>query len=350
MAEIVDDLPERFARWWAQSYPTAHAVRVANLAGAPSGFSNETWLFDLHWQEAGAARARRLVLRRQPRGKAFFSNYDLSLQFNIMRALRGTAIPVPEPVAFEPDASVLGAPFFVMEFVEGRVASGRRPGFHGHGLFFDASIADRRTLWFGAISAMAAIHLLDWHALGLGPLLGNPSTSAAAVAHQLAEVQGWLAEVASLGPFPVLERGVDWLRAHPVDYTHTSLLWGDARPGNIIYRGTEVAAVIDWEMAGIGPGEYDLAYCLLADEVTAELNGVPRLPGLPERAETIAAWERHVGRAVQHFRAAETFVALRFAVLIAMTVRLSPAGLTDLRALVADNAPTRRLEALLSLP
>jgi aminoglycoside phosphotransferase (APT) family kinase protein len=344
-----DNLPEHFAQWWARRFPAAQAVRVENITAAPSGFSNETWLLDLRWQERGEARARRLVLRRQPQGKAFFSNYDLSLQFNIMRALRGTAILVPEPIAYEADAAVLGAPFFVMEFIEGRVASGRRPGFHGHGLFFEASIDERRTMWFGAIAAMAAIHRLDWRALGLGKLLGDPSDSAEAVALQRAQVAGWLAEVASLGPFPVLERGLEWLCAHPVDFTHMSLLWGDARPGNIIYRGKRVAAVIDWEMAGIGPGEYDLAYCLLADEVTAELNGVPRLPGLPDRAESIAAWESYVGRGVQHFRAAEIFVALRFAVLIAMTVRLTPVGLADLRPLVADNAATRRLQALLSL-
>ena len=336
-----------FARWWQGRLPQGESVQVVQISGAPSGFSNETWLVDLEWREAGLECRRRVVLRRQPQGKAFFSNYDLSLQFKIMRALHAAGIPVPEVLAYEGDPAVLGAPFFVMEFVEGNVATGRRPGFHGHGLFFDASIEDRRKMWFGAVEAMANVHALDWRGLGVADVLGNPGNTREAVSLQLAEVRGWYSEVAELGPFPTLDRGFAWLRDHPVEFSNSSLLWGDARPGNIIYRGTRVAAVIDWEMAGIGPAEFDLAYFLLADEVTAELNGVSRLPGLPDRAETIAAWERQLGRKVEHFAAAEIFVALRFAVLVAMAVRLSPAGLADIRSLVTDNAPTRQLARLL---
>lgn len=341
-------IAESFGRWWQSRMPQRESVQIVQISGAPSGFSNETWLVDLEWREAGKEHRRRVVLRRQPQGKSFFSNYDLSLQFKIMRALHAAGVPVPEALAYEGNPTVLGAPFFVMEFVEGKVASGRRPGFHGHGLFFDASIEDRRTMWFGAVEAMARVHALDWRALGVAELLGNPSNTREAVTQQLAEVRGWYSEVAELGPFPTLDRGFAWLRDHPVEYSSASLLWGDARPGNIIYQGTRVGAVIDWEMAGIGPAEFDLAYFLLADEVTAELNGVPRLPGLPDRAETIAAWERHLGRKVEHFDAAEIFVALRFAVLVAMAVRLSPAGLADIRSLVTDNAPTRQLARLLN--
>jgi aminoglycoside phosphotransferase (APT) family kinase protein len=341
-------LADPFARWWQSRLPQGESVRVVQISGAPSGFSNETWLVDVEWREAGMECRRHVVLRRQPQGKAFFSNYDLSLQFKIMRALHAAGIPVPEALAYEGDPTVLGAPFFVMEFVEGNVASGRRPGFHGHGLFFDASVEDRRTMWFGAVAAMARIHALDWRDLKVADLLGNPRNTQEAVSLQLAEVRGWYSEVVELGPFPILDQGFAWLRDHPVEYSSSSLLWGDARPGNIIYQDTWVGAVIDWEMAGIGPAEFDLAYFLLADEVTAELNGVPRLPGLPDRAETIAAWERHLGRKVEHFAAAEIFVATRFAVLVAMAVRLSPAGLADIRSLVTDNAPTRQLARLLN--
>lgn len=348
MDQASAELAERFAQWWASRMTVGHELQVRSIGSAPSGFSNETWLVDLQWREGDRDREQRVVLRRQPQGKAFFGTYDLRRQFEIMRVLRAVGMQVPEAIAFEGDEGILGAPFFVMEFIEGRVASGRRPGFHGHGLFFEASIEDRRTMWFGAVAAMAQIHALDWRKLDIGSLLGNPRSNAEAVALQLAEVEGWFSEVASLGPFPVLERGFAWLREHPVDYSRTSLLWGDARPGNIIYRGTQVAAVIDWEMAGIGPAEFDLAYFLLADQVTAELNGVPRLPGLPERAETITAWEQHLGRKVEHFAAAQIFVALRFAVLVALAVRLAPAGLADLRSLVTDNAPTRQLAQLLS--
>ena len=81
-------IAEPFARWWQSRLRARESVQVAQISAAPSGFSNETWLVDLEWREAGEECRRRVVLRRQPQGKSFFSNYDLRLQFRIMRALR----------------------------------------------------------------------------------------------------------------------------------------------------------------------------------------------------------------------------------------------------------------------
>jgi aminoglycoside phosphotransferase (APT) family kinase protein len=344
----MQELASRFERWWCTRDRDASDARVAGLQAAPSGFSNETWFFDLEWKEHGRPTSERLVVRMEPQGPALFDDCDLDLQYDVMQALGEAGIAVPGLLAREPDPSVLGAPFFVMEFVPGAVASGRRPGFHGHGLFFDASLPDRRTMWLAAVEAMAAVHGFDWNVPLVTRHLGTPADCAAAITGQIRQVEGWLAQAASLGPFPVLERALAWLRNNPVDYGAPSFLWGDARPGNLIYQGTRVAAILDWEMAGIGPAEFDLFHFLLTDEVVAELNSVPRLAGLPDRAETIAAWEGFVGRKVRHPDHAEIFAALRFAALLALVVRLTPAGLDDPRALLTDNFPTRRLDALLS--
>ena len=203
-------------------------------------------------------------------------------------------------------------------------------------------------MWLAAVEAMAAVHRFDWRSSPLAARFGNPTSGSAAITGQIAQIESWLAQAATLGPFPVIEHGLEWLRNNPPDYSELSLLWGDARPGNLIYRGTTVAAVLDWEMAGIGPAEFDLFYFLLADEVVAELNAVPRLAGLPSREATIAAWERCVGRHAENIRHAEIFVATRFAALMALVVRLTPSGLDDPRALLTDNIPTKRLAALLA--
>ena len=347
-AARMQDLAPRFARWWCTWNQGASDARVAGLQAAPSGFSNETWFVDLEWQEHGRPASGRLVVRMEPQGPALFDDCDLDLQYDIMQALGEGGIAVPGLLARVADPAVLGAPFFVMEFVPGAVASGRRPGFHGHGLFFEASLADRRTMWLAAVEAMAAVHGFDWNVPLVTRHLGAPADCAAAIAGQVRQVERWLAQAASLGPFPVLERALEWLRGNPADYGTPSFLWGDARPGNLIYQGTRVAAILDWEMAGIGPAEFDLFHFLLTDEVVAELNSVPRLAGLPDRTETIAAWEGHVGRKVRHPDHAEIFAALRFAALMALVVRLTPAGLDDPRALLTDNFPTRRLDFLLS--
>jgi aminoglycoside phosphotransferase (APT) family kinase protein len=343
------DLAHRFAGWWATVRSDVQDVTITGFEAAPSGFSNETWFVDLAWREFDLHQTQRVVLRTTPEGPAFFDDCDLDLQYDVMTALRDGGIAVPDLLGKVDDTSVLGRPFYVMEFVAGKVASGRRPGFHGHGLFFDASLEDRKTMWLGAVEAMAGVHRFDWKTSAIAQRLGDPPDCRTAIKAQLAQVEQWLAQAASLGPFPVIERGLKWLHDSSATYSTLSLLWGDARPGNLIYRGTQVAAVLDWEMVGIGPAEFDLFYFLLADEVVAELNGVPRLAGLPDRAETIAAWEGYAGRIAEHVRHAEIFAATRFAALMALVVRLTPTGLDDPRSLLTDNAPTRRLDALLSL-
>lgn len=343
-----DQLAAGFAKWWQGWRRGAENTIVTGLEPAPSGFSNETWFGDLAWQEAGLPLRQRVVLRIEPQGPAFFDNCDLDLQYAVMQSLAAGGIAVPGLIAPVQDAAILGSSFYVMEFVPGKVASGRRPGFHGHGLFFDASLADREAMWLAAIEAMTQVHRFDWHASPLAARLGNPPDCTSAISAQLDQVAGWLAQAAALGPFPVIEQGLAWLRANMAEYPGLSLLWGDARPGNLIYQGTRVAAVLDWEMAGIGPPEFDLCYFLLADEVVAELNNVPRLAGLPPRAATIAAWEGFAGRSAAHLRHAEIFAATRFAALMALVVRLTPAGLDDPRALLTDNVPTRRLASLLA--
>ena len=125
-----------------------------------------------------------------------------------------------------------------------------------------------------------------------------------------------------------------------------ALCWGDPRPGNIIYRDGEVAAVLDWELAHIGAPEGDLAYFLLVDEVVAELNEVPRLPAFlmppkpsPTTSADIAASTRS--------RISSHHASPADAAMLVLTVRLSPAELIFPPNYLTNNIPTRRLAELL---
>lgn len=313
---------------------------------ATSGFSNETLLFRARWTEDGRERQGRYVFRSTPQGDPLFPNYDLALQYNVMRCLAGSPVPVPGMVLFEPDARVLGSPFLIMNHVDGVVASGRRPGFHGHGLFFEASPEMRRAMWFEAVDQMAALHQLDYRALGVAPWLGNPAGGQDALQRRIDQLAAWLVW-ADMGPLPVLEAGLEWVRRHAYASSRLSLLWGDARPGNIIYRDGKAAAVIDWELASIGNGEFDLAYFILADAVTAEINQVPRLSGLPSAEETIAHYESRMGRPVKNYMYASIFEALRFAVMLTLVVRAAPPNLSYGAGFLTENVAVRRLKMLL---
>jgi aminoglycoside phosphotransferase (APT) family kinase protein len=334
----------RLERWVAEAIPNATAIALSPFTTATSGFSNVTLFTDLRWTDCDGDHCAELVLRAQQPGRGLFPDYDLRLQYDVMACLSTTGVPVPEVAWFIDDPNVLGAPCFLMHRVHGEVASGFRPGFHGHGLFFDASIERRKAMWFAAVDVMASLHALDPRELDL-PSLGPESTGSESILRLLSQIEGQLDWAGA--DVPVLREALDVLRSRIPDDLRTALCWGDPRPGNIIYRDDKVAAALDWELAHIGPPEGDLAYFLLVDEVVAELNDVPRLLGLPDAAETIAHYEATTSRPVKNLEFHSILQALKMAAMLVLTVKLSPPELEFAQDYLTTNVPTRRLAELL---
>ena len=123
-------------------------------------------------------------MRVQPTGFQVFPEYDLALQVRTLELLAGTNVPVPRALWFEAeDRSVLGAPFYVMARVAGRVPTDQPP-YHSGGWMTEASPEERAAIWWGGIECIAKIHRLDWKALGFGflekPELGDTRSRAPA--------------------------------------------------------------------------------------------------------------------------------------------------------------------------
>ncbi|WP_328354855.1 phosphotransferase family protein [Mycobacterium sp. NBC_00419] len=325
--------------------PQADSVTLTPFSPASSGFSNVTLFTDLTWSDATGPHRREMVLRAVPPDQTLFPDDDLHLQYDVMAALAETAIPVPRLAWFLEETDTLGVPAFLMNRVRGEVASGYRPGFHGHGLFFEATVERRRQMWFAAVDVMADLHRLDPSSLTLPTSMGSPGNGQEAIAALLARIESQLRSIDA--EVPVLWQALDQLRTTMPDNLDVVLCWGDARPGNIIYRDGQVAAALDWELAHYGAPEGDLAYFLLVDEVVAELNNVPRLPGLPDAAETVAHYQRAVGRGIRNYEYHRILQALRMATMLVMTVLLSPPELDFPPNYLTENVPTRRLAQLM---
>lgn len=307
----------RLLDWFARQLPEARAIAVSPLKRPGAGISNETYFFALQWQQGAQTGSKQLVMRWPPQGFKVFpdSAYDMGKQFRLLQALAKTALPVPPARWLEEDAAVLGAPFYIMEKVDGWVPSDFPP-YHVEGPLFDASQADRLQTWWNAMDTIAQIHTLDWKAAGLG-FLSEPAAGADFMRQQIATYDAVFALNQEAMP-AVLAHTRDWLQQYCPTPKHIGLCWGDARLGNMLLQGTTVAAVLDWEMACLGDPESDLGWFAHIDWATSvgrSRNPFPRMAGLPTMAQTIAHYEQRTGRKVENLHYYEVFATWRLAIL-----------------------------------
>ncbi len=336
--------------WIEREHPEQGAIAV-HLHGGPSdtGFSSDTLMFALEHEGDARPQKRELVLRLEPTGGfGIFPEYDVAQQFGMMRALADTPVPVPEVLWLEEDPSALGAPFYVMTRVEGRVPSDTPP-YHSAGWIHDASPEERRRLWHSGLRAMAEVHKLDPDAPRFA-FLPKPPAEADPLAAQLDYWHGYMDWGMERARHPLLERALAWLLEHAPDDRRRGLCWGDSRISNQIYRDFEVAAVIDWEMVFVGDPVADLAWYIVLDRCFTEGIGIPRLEGMPGRDDTIAAWEAQVGRPAHHMHYYEVFAAFRFsAIMVRVFQQMKHYGRIPEEATAdVDNLATSTLEKLLA--
>jgi len=338
-------LHDALTRWlWTKA---GDGARVSALTRPSAGLSNETYLCTLSGVEGADLD---LVVRVEPANFRVFPEYDLIAQAGIMRALAATDVPVPVVRWVEPDPSVLGCPFYVMDRIDGQVPS-EVPPYHSFGMCVDATPERRAAIWWAGVDALARIHRLDWRALGID-MLGAPGPGTDALDRQLDYYERYLAWASEGTPQPVLEAALGWLRAHRFEPERIALCWGDARLPNLMFRDDRVVGVLDWEMAFLCDPEADLAWWLFMDWQGSEGYGIPRLSGFPGREETVRRYEELTGTKVRNLDWHEVFAAFRFgAIMVRVARHMTASGIpTPTADFEHDNPCTHRLAALLDLP
>lgn len=270
------------------------------------GFSNETWLLDVAYED----QRRSVVLRLEPGAERLFPDTNVADQVQVLEALSANGeIPVPRVLWHEPRATVLGRPFYVMDRVAGRIPSDT---YLFEGWVHDLGPLAQAQVQSSMLHAMASIHRLDWQAAGLD------TRSSLGLDHQF-DYWGSYLEWAAI-ELPALRAAYDWcLRHRPRREPPPSLVWGDARLGNVIFADDlSVRAVLDWEMASIGPAELDLGWHLMLERVAQGFGG--KLEGFADRSAAVQVYEHALGRPVANLEWYEIWSGVRAA---AVNVRLA---------------------------
>jgi aminoglycoside phosphotransferase (APT) family kinase protein len=316
------DLPIEALEGWLAGALDAATVRVGEFTKPKSGFSAETWIFDAEIVTDGAPQPRRLVVRRETDDPAVYPQqvpgYDceVEIQYRTMRALADHSdVPVAPLVGYEDDPSVLGAPFFVMGFVDGEVPV-ENPLYTVEGFFAAATPDRRRGMLEDGLRVLARVHAVDWREADLD-WLAPPGVELGS-AQQVDLWEEYATRELAGRDHPALAGGFAWLhdRLPAEPDRDIGLCWGDARPGNMIWQGTRCVCTTDFEAASIASPDQDLGWWLMFDRWSHESFGAPRLDGEPNRDEQRAIYAEAAGIDVPDTTFHEVFAAVRYTAIV----------------------------------
>ena len=230
------------------------------------------------------------VLRKQPQGVLLPSAHAVDREYRVITALRHTDVPVPRTYCFCGDRRVIGTPFFVMEYMDGR-------------LFWNPALpelkrTERTALWDDINAVIAKLHKVDYVALGLQDY-GKPGN------YCERQVGRWSKQyrASETGRIESMDRLMEWLPQNIPVGDDSSIVHGDFRLDNLVIHHTEprVIAVLDWELSTLGHPLADLSYHMMAWRLTHEqFRGMAgedfAALGIASEHEYVRAYCRRTGR------------------------------------------------------
>jgi aminoglycoside phosphotransferase (APT) family kinase protein len=267
-----------------------------------------------------------VVLRRPPRGPLPPSAHDVLREARLLTALEGTPVRAPRVLAVCDDPAVIGAPFYVMERVEGDVITSAIPE------PLDDP-AQRTAIADQLIDALVELHGVDWRSIGLEGF-GKPTGY---LERQLRRFLG-LWEHNQTRELTQVEQVGAWLQANMPSSPPATIVHGDYRLGNTMFARdapARLVAIFDWEMATIGDPLADLGYMMVhwtqpGDPIGRfNLQNVTSLPGFPTREQMIARYEERSGREMQALNWYVTLALWKAIVFMEGNYRRAVSGSTD---------------------
>ena len=267
-----------------EKLPAYLGVPSVELTAFPGGFSNLTYQV--------SAGEKTYVLRRPPHGLKIAKAHDMIREFRVLQALEKAGYTkMPNPISCCEDEAIIGAPFFLMEKVDGMIIRNRPP--------VEASASFFRNLSQSALDVLIDLHSLELSDSGLGAL-GKPE------GYALRQVQGWAErfQKAKTSEVASIEEAFQWLLAAIPSSSDVAFIHNDFKYDNLVISPNgEVQAVLDWEMATVGDPLMDLGTTLAywaeaGDEDILKMFNLSYVPGNFTRREVIDYYAAITGRNV----------------------------------------------------
>ncbi|MEA2649222.1 MAG: hypothetical protein QOG61_1657 [Candidatus Binataceae bacterium] len=244
-------LSEQLRGFIQAQVPEARDIEVGNLAPLTAGNARNAWSFDASWTERGTTRSVGCVMLRK--AEAGQLETPLVPEFEVIKALGTTGVPIPRAYWIDPNGKWLERPAFIMERVAGTSDFPR--------LLKPESAELSRGVAEHLVEVATRLHTADWQALGLDFL---PATTIATAAAQQVEYWESLFRKHRLEPHPAIVGAFIWLKQHQPVADRITIVHGDFRYGNLLYEGKRINALLDWEMVHLGDPVEDLTWAYRA--------------------------------------------------------------------------------------
>lgn len=312
---------EALGRYLAQALPGPDAAEPLQVERIRGGHSNETFFITRGGEQ--------WALRRPPRGPLLPTAHDVAREYRVLHGLEQTNVPIPRPILLCDDPSVIGAPFYLMERVQGVVIRASLP----EAFATEEACA---AIGFEVIDRLADLHAVDWQAVGLGDL-GKPQGY---LERQLRRWTGQL-DASRNRPLPDLDAVTAWLQAHLPESPAATIVHGDYRLDNLMFAPDlplRVVAILDWEMATLGDPLADVGYLLSfwrepGDPDMGALGdaawNVTAQPGFPTRAQLVERYAARTGRQMDHVAFYVALAIWKLAILLEGSYKRHLSGTTD---------------------
>jgi aminoglycoside phosphotransferase (APT) family kinase protein len=289
MPELVDVLPHhRFDEAALSDYLAANVPGLAaplEIRQFQGGQSNPTFLI-------ADTNRHRYVLRKKPPGAILPSAHAVEREYAAMHALAPTGVPVPIMRLLCEDPAIIGTPFYLMDYIDGRVLIDIK--------LPDLSPAERTATYLAMADGLAALHRVDWRAIGLADF-GKPEN------YVSRQISRWTRQYLASNPEPNpdMDALLRWLPENVPPEDTPTIAHGDYRLGNLIFAHDTptLLAILDWELSTIGQPLSDLAYLCSFYHLPHDgdpFRGLAGLDlasmGIPSEADLIARYCDQVGR------------------------------------------------------